>query len=206
VSQDGRQGMALPATEFGDFVRLSSNRVSLRPIRPADYGFLYELSMNPEIAWSWKYRTGQVGFEQFIQELREGVLHQFIVDHVDVARSGEQAPIGQVICYNADYRNKHAFLAAQGDPKFHRVGAMIDATQLLITYVFGLHDFHTLYIECSQFVLEAYYPSIDRFFSQEAHLIDHEYYFGRFWDTFIFSITRKSWSDLANAHGLVRST
>jgi RimJ/RimL family protein N-acetyltransferase len=174
---------------------LESPRIRLREVVPSDYGFLYKLASSPELSWSWRYRSRQIGFERFVQTMRDGVLVHFTITMNDHSGQIEGRPIGQVICYNADMHNRHAYVAVQGHPHFFRSGATIDAARLFIQYVFALFDFRKIYIECPEFVLDSHYKSITRLFREEARYVDHEFFAGSWWDLLVYAIDRSTWND-----------
>ena len=171
-----------------DIPSLKGQWVELRPLLPPDYQFLYQLAVDPEYAYRWRFRANLPSYEEFLHLLHQGVLVQYLV----TKRGGEQ--LGLVVCYRADLRNRHAYVAMQAVPELIGKGWALQAASLFINYLFTCHDFHKLYVETYEFNLDTFRSGLDWLFTEEACLKDHERFMGRTWDLHILACYRDTWA------------
>ena len=188
---DGGDGETLPAPPPTE-----TARIALREAIPSDYPVLYRLAMDPAWGYRWRYRSRQLLFDEFVQSLREGVLCQFVV----LAKPALE-PIGLVICYNADFRNRRAYLAMHGAPAAMGSGLVMEGGRLLVDHLFACFDFDKLYAECPEFSMSSYRHGLGEVFVEEGRLRDYERYLGRSWDLSILAIHRSAWAERFRRHG-----
>jgi RimJ/RimL family protein N-acetyltransferase/acyl carrier protein len=175
--------------------KLQSRHVQLRAVRPADYPFLYNLSVGNPSAFRWRFRERQPSFEEFINSsMRSTVFCDFLVEEVKPHRAA-----GYAVCYRADFRNRHASIALQGIPELEGRGVLVEAGELLIDYLFGYWDFEKLCAECPEFNLGVFKSGLGGLFSEEGCLRNHERFLGRFWDLYLLAVHRDTWEERGNA-------
>src|SRR5262249_53583526 len=87
-------------------IPLSGRRVRLRAVVASDYEFLFRLATDERTGPRWRYRGLPPRPEEFVRDLWQQVLVQFLVERVD---SGE--PLGLVVAYEATMRDRHCHIA-----------------------------------------------------------------------------------------------
>lgn len=167
-------------------------RVLLRPVLPVDVDALYRLSLHPSVSWRWRYRGTAVSPEEFAVHLRQDVLVHFVVERRDSAE-----PIGYVVGSGANHRDGWAYVAALGVPTVNGSGLMVEATALLVGYLFSNWTFRKLYFDVNEYNLPQFASALQRYFSIEGQLKAHVWNGGRYWDTFILSVDRSTWEGFA---------
>lgn len=175
---------------------LAGSWVQLRPVVPSDYPFLYELTANPQYGFAWRGRAGQPTYDDFVRTLGVGVFQQFLVTTVDGRRR-----LGLVLCYQADFRNRHAYLAMQAVPEVTSRGWVLQAGGLFVNYLFSCFDFEKLYAESPEFVVDSFRSGLGKDFVQEACFTRHERYMGRWWDSYVFAYYRSRWEEVVAEGG-----
>ena len=176
--------------EFPQPPALSSERVRLRPVKPDDYPFLYDLALSPVEGYMWRFRAVQPSYEDFLQSLRRSVFVQFLI-----TRPIGSDRLGIVVCYNADFRNKNAYVAMQSTSRLPTRSWLIDAGNLFLDYLFECYEFEKLYAECPEFTLSQFRSGLGRWFVEEARLRNHERFLGRSWDHCTLALYRHSWTE-----------
>ncbi len=169
---------------------LRGRHVLLRPIEPADFGPLYSIELSPENIYRWRFRASTPSPEQYARSLFEGVLASFVVESTD---SG--SIVGVVTCYNADLKNGVAYLAALSAEVWRRRPAAIEGIELLIDYCFQNWQFRKLYLESPEYCQVEFASAPERLLREEARLVDHEFFDGRYWDRLILALHRTDWEN-----------
>ncbi len=162
---------------------LSSHAVRLTPIVQSDLDFLYELTIQPQTGFRWRYRGTPPSPEQFAADLWTHVLVQFVARRV-----GGNQPVGQVVAYGADQTMRHAYVGAVFQPSFAGTGLAAQAVAVFVRYLFHSFPFRKLYLEIPGFNWSELRSGQDRIFSVEGVLRDHYYYAGREWDKYLCAI------------------
>lgn len=164
---------------------LHGKRVVLRPVEPADYSFVLHLSTNPRITYRWRTRGTTPSPPEFQVMLWRGVLCQFLI-----VRPENGEPLGLISAYNADFRNQTVYLAIL--MRDHQGGALwtFDAIALFLNYVFSNWNFRKIYAETSELSSWTFASGAGRYFEVEGTLREHEYYGGRYWDTYVLAFWR----------------
>jgi RimJ/RimL family protein N-acetyltransferase len=164
---------------------LHGKRVALRPVEPADYDFILQLSTSPSITYRWRTRGTTPSPPDFQVMLWRGVLCQFLI-----VRSSDGEPLGLISAYNADFRNQTAYLAIL--MRDHRGGSIwtLDGIALFLNYLFANFDLRKVYAETSELSSWTFASGAGRYFEVEGTLREHEYYGGRYWDTYVLAFWR----------------
>jgi RimJ/RimL family protein N-acetyltransferase len=170
---------------------LSGRYVALRAVTNADYEWLIRLQTAPENMIRWRYRGTTPSPEMLIQTLWQGVLAQFIVERRDTG-----APIGLVVAYNPEFRHGYASLAAIFDPAYEKAGWTLEATAILVAYLFESFPFRKLYLEVIEFNYERLASGAGSIFHVEGCSRDHEFHFGRYWHQYLLAIYRDEFAAL----------
>ena len=170
---------------------LDGRCVSLRAVTTADYEFLVRLQTAPEHMIRWRYRGSTPSPELLVQSLWHGVLAQFLVERRD---TGE--PIGLVVAYNPEFRHGYVYLAAIFEPAYEKAGWTLEATAVLLAYLFESFPFRKVYLEVIEFNYERLASGAESFFHVEGCQRDHEFHFGRYWHQYVLAIYRDEFADV----------
>ncbi len=168
---------------------LSSSHVNLREIVPNDYPFLYHLAVGTPDSFRWRFRDAQPSYEEFTS----GALRSRIFCHFLVESRNPRRAVGYVACYQADFRNRHAYIGVQGVPAYRDSGMLFDAMKVLLDFLFGCYEFDKIYAECAEFNVPLFASALETLFIKEGHLRNHERFGGQTWDMFVLACYRETW-------------
>ncbi|HMJ77231.1 MAG TPA: GNAT family protein [Iamia sp.] len=186
-------------SKFDDPVR-ATGATALFPLHPDDYEWLYRVSLSEFNSLRWRYRGQVPPFELFVQQLHSDVLVQFVAFDRD---SG--LPIGHVVAYAADMRNRHCYIGVVMDEHTRGHGRGSECLGLLSDYLFETWGFHKIFAEVPAFTLEPMQGKMDRLqpqalsFDIEGVLTEYLYHNGKFWDMYLVSTSLASWLQSAAA-------
>lgn len=136
----------------------------------------------------WRYRGATPSPEQFVRQLWDGVLIQYVVQ-------GRQRPelLGTVGLYNANFASGYAYAYAIAAPDRVRTGKVIEGLLLMLEYAFRVWQFRKIYFELPEYNLHQFGSAVGRYITEEARLIDHEVIAGRSWDLLTFALYSETW-------------
>jgi RimJ/RimL family protein N-acetyltransferase/acyl carrier protein len=166
---------------------LESSSIILRPVTGADEPYLYRLLTTGDQLVRFRLRGMTPSPESFHQFIWERVVAQF------VATTRQGRPVGLVSCFDPDFRNRYAYVAAVADPELVGTGLMAEAAMVFISYVFGEFDLRKVYAESLEPNFEQFAHGAGRFFEIEGRLRDHEYLGGRYVDALLLAAHRDRW-------------
>jgi RimJ/RimL family protein N-acetyltransferase/acyl carrier protein len=166
---------------------LESSSIVLRPVTGADEPYLYRLLTSGDQLVRYRLRGMTPSPESFHQFVWDRVVAQFVA----VTRQGQ--PVGVVSCFDPDFRNRYAYVAAVADPAMQGNGLMAEATRLFVTYLFGEFDLRKLYAESLEPNYEQFAHGAGRLFEVEGRLREHEYLGGRYVDALLLAAHRERW-------------
>ncbi len=161
---------------------MAGNRVKLRPIFPDDMEFLYQLAIDSEVGWRWRYRAHIPDFETFVRQLWGDVLVQVMIES---ASTGER--LGLAVAYGPDHRNGFVFLGILITPAKVTRGIGVEAYELFLAYLRKAWSFRKYYAEVPAFNYPQIKSGEGRWFRIEAVYDDHLYYDERTWDLYILT-------------------
>lgn len=172
---------------------LAGKSISLRPVLPADVEFLYEQEVSSQLAFRWRLGGEHPNPYHYGESLWSGVLASFIA-----VSSEADDRVGVFTAYNADFRNRHAYLAGALFPAgpngaFRRAFVAVEAMSLLIEYCFRGWDFRKLYLEVGEYNLPQFESMIGRVAVEEARLASHIFFDWNWWDLVTLAIWRDTW-------------
>jgi RimJ/RimL family protein N-acetyltransferase len=163
------------------------DKVHLRTIRPGDLQALYQVELDG-LGPRWRFKGATPSFEQFSQALWTGVLAQYLV-----ADNTDNRIIGMVTAYNANHRDRWAYLAVARFRPDDRSGLLLHGAALFIDHLFDTFDFEKLYAEVAEHNQPAFASAVGRLFEEEGRLRGHSYLHGRRWDEIILALYRQTW-------------
>jgi RimJ/RimL family protein N-acetyltransferase/acyl carrier protein len=170
---------------------LRTRHLRLSPVLPKDYPLLYHIAVVGPDAFRWRFRGSQPSFEDFVGSvMRSSVFCHFVMELPE-----SRLPVGYVVCYEADFRNRHAHIACVGTPEFQGHSFVLEGMEGFINYLFKCWDFEKLCAECPEFNIHAFESGVGRVFAEEGRLVNHERFRGRAWDLHLLAIHRGPWND-----------
>lgn len=167
-----------PLITVGQFFRLV-------PVLPSAVPFLYDLAISPDVGFRWRYRGSVPSYQQFEQELWQGMLVQFLVESVQTNQ-----PAGHLICYNPDPSLGHAYIGAAMASQYLGTGIAAEPVILFTQYIFDVWPFRKLYMETPEFNYQQFASASGRSLQVEGRLRNHDYYRGRRWDRLVLAAYR----------------
>jgi RimJ/RimL family protein N-acetyltransferase/acyl carrier protein len=163
--------------------------IQLIPVTERDTDWLFALCATGDHLVQFRMRATTPSPENFRRFLWDHVLTQFIV------ATHDGKPVGLVSCFEPDFRNRYAYIAAVADPRFESSGLVLEGMTMLISYVFAQFDLRKLYAESLESNFEQYASGSGRVFEVEGRLHDHEYVDGGYQDYVISSVWRSAWRE-----------
>ncbi|WP_394759096.1 GNAT family N-acetyltransferase [Flavobacterium sp.] len=176
---------------FLPFKNLESERLLLRQITTKDINEIFALRSNPE---TMKYipRPLVTKMEQAMEHIK------MIQDKIEtneginwaITLKSDPKMIGIIGHYRIRWEHFRSEIGYMLLPEYHGKGIITEAIQLMIDYGFNEMNMHSLEAiidpknTASARVLEK------NNFIKEAHLIENEYYDGKFLDTVIYSLLK----------------
>lgn len=170
--------------------------VALRPLQPADYGAIYQASLDPTDSFRWRYRGRTPSPEAFQDTLFADVLAQYAA-----VENPSGALLGLVSAYAYRPELRSCYLAALRTPQTVQAasgGEMILACHLLLDYLFANFDLRRVYLEVPEFN-EYLVRGLDgSLLHLECRMSEQYWYGGQYWDMLTYYISRDVWSKYAN--------
>jgi RimJ/RimL family protein N-acetyltransferase len=174
--------------------RLDLGRIALRPVRPLDYDWLFELETHPLMIHRWRLNGATPSPETFQRMVWEKVVAQFLV-----IEKGTNARTGLVLLYAPDAFNGTAQIAFVAHPDYQGRSLALDGVLLFIDYVFATWNLRKLYGESMGFNFGQFASEEERrmdnddVFRVEGVLRQHSFFGGKYWDKVITAIYREDW-------------
>ena len=163
--------------------------VQLIPVTERDTDWLFGICATGQHLVRFRLRAMTPSPDSFRRFLWDQVLTQFIVATHDAE------PVGLVTCFEPDFRNRYAYVAAVADRRFESSGLVLEGMTMLISYVFAQFDLRKLYAESLAPDFERYASGSGRVFEVEGRLRDHEYVDGDYQDYVISAVWRSAWRE-----------
>lgn len=163
-------------------------RVSLRPVTTSDYDWIYSTSLSEATSYRWRTRGATPSPEAFVQHLWNAVLCQFILE---ASETKERLGLSQ--CYNADFRNGHAYISVLLAEEFRSRAWPLEGVFRFLDYVFATFGFRKLYFETPGFNIDQFASAIGRYLKEEGRLRDHEIFNGTYHDLYFLALYRDDW-------------
>ena len=167
--------------------RLEGRTVRLRPVTGHDYDFLFRLYSDGNHLVRYRLRGLTPSPEAFVRFLWDQVLAQFVVE------TREGRPVGIVSSYEADFRNRYAYVAACSVAEYEATGLVLEGMALLVSYLFETFDLRKVYAESIEANFAQFALGEGRIFDIEGRLKEHEYVHGAYQDLVLLAVFRDSW-------------
>lgn len=169
------------------------------PVAPGLIEFLYQLSIDEEVGYQWRFAGSVPSREAFQQELWNGVLSQFVV-----LALRDKSPIGSVVAYAANLPMGFVYVGGAMAPGITGTGMGIEAFDTFFNYLFVTYPLRKIYMEVPEYNLPAFASGIGGLFKHEGCLKQHTFYAGRFWDRHTLAIYRSDYDALPRSRKRMR--
>ena len=164
--------------------------VSLRPVRPDDLPYVYELVVRDEHAWRWRFQGALPSYDEFVRSFSTSVFTQLVV-----TSRRDSHPIGIVVAHNASLINRTTYLSALVSPQNAVPGPGAEAVRLFADYLFRTWEFEKVCMEVPEFNIGQFQSGLGDILDVEGCLKKHLYCDGRRWDQYIVTIHRSRFRD-----------
>jgi ribosomal-protein-alanine N-acetyltransferase len=172
-----------------------TDNLHMRHVSENDIERIFKLYNNPETRFLWLPDEETVDLERFRERLKRRIAHRW--DHYVVfEQPSTQRIVGFAYCYQASDNNKTASLCICIDKPYMNSTISLKAAFLYIAYLFEHGAYRKVYAE-----VFAYNKTCIRLlsklqFEQEGCLKEFQWWQDRYWDQYIFSLTRNSFDRL----------
>lgn len=168
-----------------------ARRVSLHPVRPHDYPFLYDLAASGDLGYRWRYYGASPTFDTFVQTFQRSSEPQFVA-----IRGQADDRVGWVMSYRFDLANGTAYMGVVMAPSYIGTGLGLEVAGQFVDYLFKYWNLRKVYSEAPGFTFGSVASGVNAVLKEEGVLRAHRYYDGRFWDEHIIAIYREDWERL----------
>ena len=174
---------------FLPFQNLNSERLLLRQITLDDVNEIFDLRSNPEtmkyiprpLATTIAEAADHIKLIQEKIETNEGINWAITI-------KGNLKMIGIIGHYRIRWEHFRSEIGYMLLPEYHRKGVITEAIQLMIHYGFNEMKMHSLEAIIAPDNIASARVLEKNNFVKEAHLIQNEFYDGKFLDTVIYSL------------------
>lgn len=164
--------------------------LTLRPVRPSDYDFLFSLLVDGGNGARWRFRGATPSPEGFERALWAGVAAQLVAE-------SRGRPLGLGMIFNAVLEAGHAEIGIALDERVQGRGVAAVATGLgILRYAFLTWPLNKVYARVPGFNMKEL-GSLERFgWVEEGRLREFCFANGRYWDEHVFALSRPAWDKL----------
>ena len=179
--------------------------VLLRPVLEGDVQWVYSLDTHPQIIQRFRLGGTTPSPEMHRQFFARGTPVSYLVVDETI---GER--IGLLYAFGTDFEHRRASLGGVAHPEHHGSGKFFRGAFLFLDYLFASFPIERIYGQSLEFNFEQFVPNSERrldlsaLYEVEAVLREHTYLAGRWWDEYIFAITKEAWTALRQSvHDLI---
>lgn len=178
---------------FFPFPTLTSNRLRFRRLSNNDVNEIYTLRSNPE---TMKYipRPLLKNHEEALAHIKQ--INYKIDENIDinwaVTEKDDDKCIGIMGFYRTRPENYRTELGYMILPEYHNRGYVSEAVDTLLNYAFNTLNFHSIEAIIDSENIASERVLLKNGFVKEAHLIENEFYNGKFIDTVIYSLLKRN--------------
>lgn len=177
-------------TDFSVFPVLSTPRLLLRSLELEDAEDVFKLRSDPEMM---RYIPRPLALDlddakKHIEVIKEMIGKNEGINWAITDNAYRNKLMGIIGLYRIDEENSRAEIGYMLLPKYQKKGYIAEAISCILTFAFKEIRFHSIqaHIDPQNYASEN--VLIKSGFKKEAHLREHEYFDGRFWDTVIYSM------------------
>jgi ribosomal-protein-alanine N-acetyltransferase len=178
---------------FHPFQNLETERLSLRRINANDVEEIKELRGNPE---TMKFIprpliTNDEQALEYINMLDEKLENNEAINWA-ITLKGDTKHIGNIGLFRIQPENYRCEIGYMILPEFHGNGIIPEAIKAVLEYSFDVLQFHSIEAVIDPDNIASEKVLQKNGFVKEAHILENEYYDGRFWDTVIYSLLKRN--------------
>lgn len=181
---------------FNPFTNLESERLFLRRVSIDDYNEIIELRGNPE---NMKYiprpliNTKEDAVKHF--EMIEEKINSNLGINWAVTLKGESKLIGIIGLYKLYPENYRCEVGYMILPQYSSIGIGSEALNCVLKFGFDNLKMHSIEAIIDPENVASEQVLKKNGFVKEAHILENEYYDGKFWDTVIYSILKRNFKN-----------
>jgi ribosomal-protein-alanine N-acetyltransferase len=178
---------------FHPFQNLETERLLLRRLNPNDVEEVFALRSNPEIM---KYipRPLLKSKEEALEHI--AMMEDKIVNNIGInwgiTVKGSNKIIGIIGHYRIQPENHRAEIGYMSLPEYNGKGYITEAIKAVVAYGFEQMNLHSI-----EAVIDPGNTASEKViqkngFVKEAHILENEFWEGKFWDTMIYSLLKRN--------------
>ena len=164
--------------------------VRLRPVSPADYGWLYEVGVQTDAGTRWRLHGEVPHFDQFIGGLLSNATATFVIEGHDGAL------LGMTQIWNLEQLSRHAQITAFLAPDAQGTGWPMEGVAMCMDYAFRAYDLRKLYLETLDSELQEFRSLVGGVLREEGCLRGHRYVYGEYVDLHVLALYREDFDQL----------
>lgn len=180
---------------FFPFPVLASDRLRFRRLHNNDVNEIYALRSNPE---TMKYipRPLVTNNEEALAHIK--LINNKIDENIDInwaiTEKKNDKCIGIIGFYRTQPENYRTELGYMILPEYHNKGYASETVDTLLNYAFNTLNFHSIEAIINPKNIASERVLQKNGFIKEAHLIENQFYNGRFIDTVIYSLLKRNYN------------
>lgn len=157
-----------------------------------DLSFIFSIMTQPEEAGLFLRKMRINSFEEFERWFRAELDHYY--DRFYMIQDEQHRNIGFIFSYDYAAVDQHAYYSVYICPEYRLLGAGVEASIRFADMLFFEQNLRKLYSCVYGYNEESLTCNRRAGFVEEGCLKEDRYYRGKFWDTYIFSISREAYS------------
>ena len=169
---------------------LKTKHIEMRELVENDMSSVYEMYQNKSLLHLWSPNTEFDSFGQFKDMLVRRLLHRWDHGFVFIEKQ-KNSVIGFAYCYNANEFNKNTCVCLYIDEPFIAHTYALQASFLYLNKLFLYYKYRKIYAEVYSYNRRCVRLLNHIGFTEEGCLKDHQMWNGKYWDQYIFSMTKE---------------
>jgi RimJ/RimL family protein N-acetyltransferase len=176
-----------------------ADNLDLRNLSETDIGRIFELCNNPDLRYLWLPDEEATEFDRFQDRLKRRIAHRW-EHYVVFEQPVQQRIIGFAYCYQTSANNKTAYLCICIDKPYMNSPTSLKAAYCYLAYLFERCAYRKLYAEVFAYNTLCVGLLTKLKFQQEGCLREFQWWRGRYWDQYIFSLSRSTFDELRKSY------
>jgi ribosomal-protein-alanine N-acetyltransferase len=178
---------------FHPFQNIESERLLLRRLRPEDVNEIFALRSNPKVM-QYIPRPILTTKEEALAHIAmiEEKIENNIGINWGITVKGNDKVIGVIGHYRIQPENHRAEIGYMLLPEYSSKGYTTEAIKAVITFGFEQMSLHSIEAVIDPDNLASERVLLKNGFVKEAHILENEFWEGKFWDTVIYSLLKRN--------------
>ncbi len=181
---------------FHPFQNLETDRLLLRRLDESDCEEVMTLRGNPE-TMKFIPRPLVTTKEQAVEHLT--MIEEKIVNNTGInwgiTIKGNPRIIGVIGHYKIDFENHRAEIGYMSLPETYGKGYITEAIKAVLKYGFDQMKLHSVEAVIDPGNIASEKVLLKNGFVKEAHILENEFWDGKFWDTVIYSLLKRNFKE-----------